>query len=249
MTFSNVLKKVINKKLSPADKKQVVKTLVPLGLHQGSMIELPIVDLALAEMDGAIGKYPAGSQVISAVGQYSLWKKNIYNCYLDQHTFIRLVCDDKNNVLEAKVWAFRSEIIPTSKEEWEFWLGSWKKDDQGNLLRDSKTDLGIKEEYGLIGWPQFQVDNSTPIIYNRSWDNNNQNGIDPVEYIEAIVDTTGLKSNVKHSAMEYNRALSNSEKPISESLLVTVLQLDNEASVNVFIGLTLDHNNLKILVN
>lgn len=245
MAFSKILTKVIQNSFNKKPE-EIVKTTVPLNLHQGSMIELPIVDLALAEVDGGLVKYPAGQQIVSAVGKYTLWGKTIYNCYFsNQQTFVRLVCDN-DNVVSAKVWAVRSEIVPTTKEDWEFWLGSWKKDEEGNFIRN-ENGIAIKQEYGLIGWPQFQADTVPPTIYNRSWEPENTNGIDPVQYVETIVDSVGNSSIVKHEAMEYNRTLSDSKIPIIESLLVTAAQSKEGASVNVFIGLTLDHKNLKIL--
>jgi len=215
-------------------------------LHQGSIFELPEIDLALAQTDGSIIKLPKSNQIVAAVGKYTLFGMNVFNCYFgDGKTYVQLITKNGVDVLDARLWCSNSEILPQSTEEWEFWLGSYKKDENGNLERD-ESGKGIKAESGLIGWHQFQVDGPPSIIYNRLWSPGPE-GIDPIDYTETITDRSGTTSIVRHEGMEYYRNLTNAKDSLSEFLLATVTQGDEGASVNVFIGIPLDRQNMKIL--
>lgn len=218
---------------------------VPFGMHQASLVDLPDIDIALAQADGSVIKPPLGQQVITAVGTYRKWNLDIFNCYLgDGRSYIQLIAKG-GKVTEARLWCSRDEILPQSTEDWEFWLGSWQRDAQGNFLRDS-LGKAIRKEWGLIGWPQFQVDGPPAIMYNRAW-SPGADGMAPVAYTETILDAQGHVTTVNHEAMEYARRLTDAADAVTESLLATMVQDSEGASVNLFIGIPLDHQNLKVL--
>jgi hypothetical protein len=213
------------------------RTPVPLKLHQGTMVELPELDLALAQADGSILPNVALKQQITAVGRQAIFGLNVYHAYLsDGISFLRIVAKG-DDVREIHLFTARDEIIPGSKEDWEFWLGRWGKDDEGN---------GRMEEYGLIGWPQFQVDGPPQIVYNRAWTPSDA-GIEPVAYLETIVAMDGTNSWVKHEACEYVRVIGTGTNPTNESLLVSLAQCGNDASVDIFVGIPLNIKDMKIL--
>lgn len=224
----------------------VVKTPTPLGMHQGSAITLPSLDIALAQADGSIFKEPIGIQLVSAVGQYTLFGMTVYNVYLnDGNAFVQLVVDASQKLQEARLFCNYQTVDMASLEDWEFWLGRYDKDAYGELVRDA-NGIGIVAEYGLIGWPSFQIDGEPPIVYNRTWFSSND-GVVPVEYLETVADSAGNTTLIKHEAMEYYRTLGDTISPLYETLIASMVQEEGKGSVDILIGIPLDINSIKVL--
>jgi hypothetical protein len=224
-------------KLTASPEYKPERTPVPMGLHQGTMVELPELDLALAQADGSIMPSIDLTQQITAVGRQAVFGLNVYHAYLsDGSSFLRIIAKN-NDVREIQLFTMRDEIIPAAKEDWEFWLGRWGKDSDGN---------GYMEEYGLIGWPQFQVDGPPQIVYNRAW-TPSEAGIEPAQYSETIVAMDGTVNRVKHEACEYVRVIGTGTNPTNELLLVSLAQCGDDASVDIFIGIPLNIKDMKIL--
>lgn len=245
--FKNIMKNNLNRN---QDRPVTVSnTTTPLGAHQGSVITLPDLDFVLAQAYGSLCMPPKDTMVVSAVGKYTLFNMDVYHCYFGyQGVFLQLVTATGSlNVEQARFFSLRSEIHPTTAEEWEFWLGSWQKNENNEFIRDS-NGIAIKKEYGLIGFPQFQIDTNPPIVYDREW-NPGSNGVDPVKITEKVVDVTGHTHYIKREAMEYSRTLSTDEPIKVESLLACVIEDNNSTSVNIFIGIPLDHTAIKVLVS
>lgn len=221
-----------------------IKTPTPLNMHQGSVVNLPDVDIALAQADGSIIKAPSGTQIVTAVGVYTLFGMKVYNSYLnDGASFIQTVT--KNNVLqEARLFSSYAEIVPQTVEEWEFWLGSYEKDENGEFIRDG-NGIAICKEAGLIGWNQFQIDGPPQIVYNKTW--NTPSNESTVEYREVITDSTGSTTVVEHESMEYYRSLTGNSNTVVESLLAGMAKQNQDASVNIFIGIPLDIQYLSVI--
>jgi Protein of unknown function (DUF2491) len=252
MGLLNILKTVVKNNTSLGYSKgteTIEKTLTPLGMHQGSVVTLSEIDTALAAADGSICLMPKGSQVVHAVGKYSLWGRDVYHCYFGSTgEFVQLItAADSQTVLQARYWHLRSEIQPITGEEWEFWLGSWQKDERGEFIRDNKG-VAIKKEDGLIGFPQFQVDTVPAIVYDREWQAGS-NAVDPVKFTETLLDASGHKHYIKHEAMEYSRKLSNDADSKVESLLASVVEDKGGASINIWIGIPLDYTAIKVLAS
>jgi hypothetical protein len=118
----------------------------------------------------------------------------------------------------------------------------YQKDSLGNFVRDSMGNA-VVQEFGLIGYPQFQIDGNPPTVYSRNWSSSNQ-GVLPMSYREEILDNQGNTYHVSHDAMEYVRDLSSESK---EYLLATAVQQNNDACINIWIGLQFDPNSIKVL--
>lgn len=224
------------------------RTLVPLGLHQGSAVQIPDLDIALAQADGSIIPSVNATQTITAVGRQSIFGMNVYHCYLsDGKSFLRVVAKNLE-VQDVQLFVARDEVVPQSKEDWEFWLGRYQRqvirENDGEMARDPGRSVLI--EAGLIGWPQFQVDGPPAIQYNRAW-NPGTEGIEPIEYNETIVDSMGESTRVKHEGMEYVRQIGGGENPTTELLLVSMASCGNDASVDIFVGIPLNIRDLKVL--
>ena len=232
MSLLTLIKAVAEKRMVKNEFK-VTRSAVPMNLHQGSAVTFGDLDLVLAQADGSIVPTVESNQTVSAVGTYKLFGFDIYHCYLsDGKTFLRLTAKN-NQVHEAHLFVSRDEIIPESKEDWEFWLGKYDRPDPTKPLIFST---------GLIGWPQFQVDGTTPVVYNRSWVKSSE-GVEPVTYTGTITDSMGNVNRVKHEGMEYGRLLTESS---SESLLVSLAQVSGQASVDIFVGIPLNLKDIKV---
>ena len=73
--------------------------------------------------------------------------------------------------------------------------------------------------------------------------------IDPVKYTEVLLDASGQKHYIKHEAMEYSRKLSADADSKVESLLASVVEDNGSASINIWIGIPLDHTAIKVLAS
>jgi len=237
MGLLNILNKMV-----AAKPEEPVHSKVPNGLHQGTAVKLPELDLTMARLDGSILPEMSSMQTISSVGIMTLFGKKVYNCYFsDGKGYLRLITEN-DRVLETTLFAFKDEIIPSSIEDWEFWLGKYQKDSAGEFVRDS-SGVAIIAESGLIGWPNFQVDGNNPIIYNRAWFNS-PTGVEPVECKQRIYSIDGTNISVEHNMMEYERLIGTEPNQITETLLVATS--DVESSINISVGVRTSINELKI---
>lgn len=249
MSLIKILKNIVQKKTTNEQSTtKIIKTPTPLNMHQGSIVTLSDVDIALAQADGSIIKTkPNPTYVVNAVGTYSLWGLSFYNCYLDEdNNYIRIAVDRSGKIVDASYWMLHTELYPQSVEEWEFWLGSWQKDINGKFVRDIATGKTLRKDWGLIGWNQFQIDGPPQIVYNRHWSQGPE-GVDPVLYTECIIDNTGQKTLVNYEGMEYFRRLTSAADSVTEYLFATMVE--DGSSINVLIGIQLDHQSLKVLAS
>ena len=122
MGLKSILSTIVSKRLQAKDKSAMVaKTDTPLGMHQGSAVVLPDIDVALAQADGSIINVPSGTQIISAVGHYSMWNLNIYRSYFgDGSSYIQTAVNHAKKVVDCRLWSDHGEILPQSVADWEF---------------------------------------------------------------------------------------------------------------------------------
>lgn len=249
MSLLALLKTVAHNNFSAsANTPKQFHTTVPLGLTQGSIVSLPDLDLVLAQANGSIVPDVPSTQTVKAVGITVLFGLTIYNCYLsDGKTFIQLITDKNqpSKVTSTRLFVSRDEILPQSIEDWEFWLDKYSKDLEGNFVRDS-NGIAIVEEAGLIGFPEFQIDGTPPIIFAKSWSTGTKSR---VTHTENIIDCNGITVVVKHESAEYFRALEDGST--NEHLFVTVSEVKNasDSSVNIFVGIDIDAAKLKIITS
>ena len=251
MSLLSILGAVMRKRIAGDTSPAVVHTPTPMSLYQGSVVTLPTVDLALAQVDGSLLTPPVGDQIVTAVGWYTLFDHLIYHVYLgDGTSYLQLVMNGTgqpgDRVAQVRLWTSRAEVLPQTTADWEFWLGSYVKDADGALVRDAwgKTTL---QESGLIGWPQFQIDNPQT-IYDRAWQSGPE-GIAPVAYTETIQSADSLVSQIRHESCEYFRNLGDPSQPTVESLLASLNQTNGAASVNIWIGIELDASAIRVLAS
>ena len=62
-----------------------------------------------------------------------------------------------------------------------------------------------------------------------------------------MVGLNGKSFVIDHEGMEYNRQLTTDATSVTENLLVSVAQVDNSASINIYIGVPLNVKDLKVL--
>ena len=217
-----------------------VKIPAPLGLTPGSVWTPGAVDLALAQADGSILVPPVGDQIVSHVGGVRLFGVDVYNIYLQgTETFLQAVCPANNvqSVNQLRLFTLYQNVVASTLDDVEFWLGKLNRDSQGNVVRDAWGNSQIVES-GLIGWPLFQVDSDPPIIYQRNWTPGTE-PIAPVSYQEKF--SNGII--VKHEACEYVRRL----KDTNEYLLAVLTSKPSCMTIDIYVGIDLDIQTQQIL--
>jgi hypothetical protein len=220
-------------------------TPAPYGLYQGSVVTLPSIELSMARSDGAVMKPIAQKeQAVTAVGKLEIWGKKVTRSWLaDGLSFIQMVEDPANPEISTET------ILFTSHDEI---LGRYKRDDAGEYVRDAKG-LGIIEEYGLIGWPKFDV-NDPPAEFIRDWypvsPGQAEFGVEPVEFSETLTLSDGSQSTIGYQAMSYFRLIG-SEPQTREILLANDTEItqgsDTIETINLFCGIAIDGAALKVL--
>lgn len=185
------------------------------------MIDIPVIDIDISKSEGSIINGTEYYQTVNSVGHFNLFGVDVKNYYLqDNKTFVRVT-----NSNETTLFVMRDEIIPETKEDWEFWLGSWDKDKKNY-------------ETGLIGNDQFQItlDNGTELIYDKIWSS------DTILINETIESENG-KSYIKRNGAEYVRSIGSS----NEYLFVDMKQNEDVSVIEIYIGIRLNHNDVKYI--
>ncbi|BBK36530.1 hypothetical protein STAQ_16080 [Allostella sp. ATCC 35155] len=114
------------------------------------------------------------------------------------------------------------EVHPADREEWAFWMD---------------------EREGMVGWPEFQTKDGT--IYGRHWLPGDRR-VAPREWTETIQDARGTTSRQVH-AMLYSRATgAPTPAPDAEYILVSVIEGDGEAYVEIAAGIDVNPASLTI---
>jgi hypothetical protein len=227
MSLLNILKAMATKKEGVPE---VFRSATPLSLHQKAMVALPTLDLVLLQADGSLVPTVESNQIVKLVGKQTLFGIDIFHSYLsDGKSFLRSFV--KNGVPELALFVSHGEIIPSTTEDWENWLGKYRE------LSESEVTAGVDPlvEAGLIGYPQFQIDGPPPVVYDKTWGS--------TEYYETIYSPDGNYTRVKHEGAEYVRNIGESQ----EYLLVTMAQHGDEASVDIFVGVPISVSSLKVI--
>lgn len=190
------------------------RTRAPLRLSQGSVADINMVPVILAEDAGSLLKSVTERQTVVAVGRYSLQGLDFTRCYLsqDEGAYLHFACRS-DHILETRLYQPYAEVIPATADEWRFWL-----DD---------TD-------GYIGYPIMQSkDEDGPLQYQRTWSASNER-IAPMQAVEWIVDIDGASTRAQHQMMHYSRSLNAS---VTEHLLVSAVEMNDGMSVNFWLGI------------
>lgn len=238
---------IVRKRLQAAtvNTPPAVHTDTPIAsLTQRSRIDISTVPIILARGSGSLIDIITGSNIVSAIGKLSLpigapsfshpeqSYIDFYRLYLSQAdgVFLHLAVsrNDPKTVLECRLYQPYHRIVPTSKEEWEFWL-----------LDNPDPNVG-----GMIGCPIMPgKDDDGPLQYTRTWIASNQR-IEPFGVAESIVDEQGDITTMSHTMMHYARPLT--DPKLAEYLLVSVVETygATEAAVYMWLGVDVDQSDL-----
>ena len=91
----------------------------------------------------------------------------------------------------------------------------------------------IDPKEGLIGWPQFQLNSD---VYDLIWGNTK-------EYQEVMVPLYGKIIPIIHQGAEYTRKV----KDTVEHLLVQTCIFDDDCSINIYIGVKIELNDIETI--
>ena len=222
MSFFSLLSAIAKKKMTPTPSLQ--RTKAPLRLSQGSAVEISVVPLVLAESAGALFDHDlADRHTVIAVGRYPLFGINFTRAYLSHNAGAYPPSATKGDPLvETRLYRPYSEVIPTTVDEWSFWLA---------------------EEDGYIGYPIMQSkDEDGPKQYARSW-SASEARISPVAVTEVILDINENSTVIRHQMMHYSRILENT---LVEHLLVSAVETGDGMSVNMWLGIDITIPDLSI---
>ena len=231
-----LLKRIIAKKASEKNEKRPISERIdlslPLGIRMKGIIEVPETDFILGGDQLKI-KHPGSSNIVSAMGKFSIGDSTIHRFYLDAGDTIymlQIIIDKKGAIEEGKLYMPFDEVYP-NQDGWDYWLN---------------------EKDGYIGYSLFQTEDG--IQYQRAWDNDGEqinlpagtNHIPPVEFTERIYhDAYGDSwEDVQHSAMLYGRDVT---EDVQEFLLVSAVEEEDGASIQLMVGIPVEPTSLKVL--
>ncbi len=151
---------------------------------------------------------------VAAVGQIDAGEVAMHRLYIaGTDGWFQLWLDEDGRPEECRWFQPVDEVHPVDSEEWAFWLDG---------------------EEGMIGWPEFQSKDGQ--IYQRHWLPGDRR-VPPREWTETIEDARGTRRR-KVSAMLYARSTgAPAPAPSAEYLLVSALEGDGEAYVEVAAGI------------
>ena len=248
MSMLSLMGHIAQQKFSALTTRQVkpTRTATPLGLHQGSAADAPILAITMARLDGAILTMPKEKMSVVSVGVTTVAGYPVFRSYLsDGVSFFQIVADphDRTKALEVKFFSIHSETVPDGVQMGGLLGTPGRKDSEGNVV--------VSAEDPLIGWPQFQLDGPPPVLYERTW-KAGTTPVDPEIHEESIYSADGTVTTIRHRAMEYGRTLGSGSTVTSEFLLATVIESkspagDDEAAFDVFLGVDVVISDLKVL--
>lgn len=208
---------------------------LPLGLRINGMVDVSQVDFILGGDDLKV-KYPGTGNIVSSYGYFSMGQSNVRRFYFDSSNglYMLQVVTDRNNVVEeCKLFMPYDEVFP---DDWGFWLADGD---------------------GYIGLDTFQLKDGTQ--YYRVWENeeamriveeddqgNRLTRIPPAEFLETIyLDSYGEQTEtVKYDSMLYGRHVT---EEIAEFLLVSAVEEQDGASVQIMVGIELQPVSIKAI--
>ncbi len=231
------LKRILQKKMgkigdspSPSSGSRVDANL-PLGIRIRGIVEIPQVEFILGG-DLLKVKYPGYSNVIQFYGRTVVSQSTIHRFYLDslENTYLlQIVTDSSGKVEECKLFMVLDEVYPQNTDEWAFWIG---------------------EEDGYIGLNVFQTKDQ--VQYERVWGGDTAavggkiNRVRPLEFLETVhLDPYGEQTKtIKWDSMLYGRHVN---KEVNEYLLLSAVQDQDEAAIQIMVGLEINPDSLKVI--
>jgi len=204
---------------------------LPLGIRIRGIVEIPQVEFILGG-DLLKVKYPGYSNVVQFYGSTVMGQSTIHRFYLDslENTYLlQIVTDGSGKVEECKLFMVLDEVFPQNTDEWAFWLA---------------------EEDGYIGLNVFQTKDQ--VEYERVWGGDSAevqagiNRVHPLEFLETVyLDPHGEEAKtIKWDSMLYGRHVNDQ---VNEYLLLSAIQDQDEAAVQIMVGLEINPDSLKVM--
>jgi hypothetical protein len=190
---------------------------VPLGLHIDGKVEIhPQLNAGLVMPD--LGQV----HLVQAFSRGSLDGTSVFKVYLrsetgDNPSYLQIMQDAEDCAVR---WFAGIDTVYPGKD-WDLW---------------------ISKENGLIGYPQFQLQNEAQTLYDRVWDPGNTQ-LAPVSFVEKIFTDRYDESQqmqVEHSLMLYGRKVDDPSFPRDELLLVSKVHDSEGSYVVIEVGIDLD---------
>lgn len=160
---------------------------------------------------------------VAAVGRIDAGEVFMHRLYIaGSDGWFQLWLDEDGRPEECRWFQPIDEVHPADSEEWGFWLD---------------------EREGMIGWPEFQTKDGQ--VLQRHW-LPGEGRVAPREWTETIEDARGSRSR-KASAMLYARSTgAAAPAPSAEYVLVSAIEGDGEAYVEVAAGIDINPASLTL---
>jgi hypothetical protein len=217
-----------------------VHTPTPLGLHQGTAVQIsPAAPIVLSARGGILPSFQ-GAQSVTAVGQMEMFGLRTFRSYLsDGVSFIETIADrtDPAKASQCRLYTSYKEMEPGD-------------DGWNDLLNDADGRIG------LFQFDLYRSDaNPNPadiVPYPRMWFGGGGNRVEPLIVQETITAADGSAVLVEHRLMQYGRTLGTERDAPSEFLWAEAIIVrgarpeDERASFNLSIGMDLAAPNLTV---
>jgi uncharacterized protein DUF2491 len=160
------------------------------------------------------GATASGLISAEAVGEVSTDGVRWHRVYLPggQH-FFQVHLDADGHPDECRYFSLLDEIVPSSSEEWAFWLD---------------------ETEGVIGWPEFQAKDGK--VYTRLWTQGDAR-VTPRVLTETLTNATGTTSRERQAMLYAAPTGAAAPAPQTEYMLVAAADQGGQAWVEIHAGI------------
>ncbi|BBK43521.1 hypothetical protein STVA_35410 [Allostella vacuolata] len=151
---------------------------------------------------------------VAAVGRIDAGEVAMHRLYLaGSDGWFQLWLDEDGRPEECRWFQPIDEVHPADSEEWAFWMD---------------------EREGMVGWPEFQTKDGQ--TYARHWLPGDRR-VDPRQWTETIEDARGTRTRQVHAMLYARSTGAAAPAPEAEYLLVSVIEGDGEAFVEIAAGI------------
>ena len=166
-----------------------------------------------------------GSGLISAeaVGEVTTDGVRWHRLYLPGgQCFFQVHLDADGRPDECRYFSRFDEIVPSSSEEWAFWLDAAE---------------------GVIGWPEFQTKDNK--VYTRVWSQGDTR-VPPRVLTETLTSTTGTTNRERQAMLYAAPTGAEAPAPTTEYVLVAAADQGGQAWVELYAGIDVSINTLQL---
>jgi hypothetical protein len=164
-----------------------------------------------------------GLTSIDAVAELRSDNVSLHRLYLPGgEAFFQLHLDSAGDVDECRYFAKLDEVQPANADEWRFWLD---------------------EREGMIGWPEFETKDGTR--HARAWSPGSERQ-PPLHFAEAIRHLEGTSTRTQDAMLYARETGVAAPGPDTEYLLVSAVEGDAGARVELHVGIDLNPAGLSL---